>query len=74
MIAEAYTRTEALLKEKREGLERVAKRLLKQEILHADDLIELLGKRPWAQKSTYEELTGDASPQPSTAAAPSPMV
>jgi AFG3 family protein len=34
----------------------VAERLLKQEILNRDDMIELLGKRPFPEKSTYEEF------------------
>jgi len=64
-ISEAYTRTENLLKEKRELLERVAKRLLRQEILNAEDLEDILGKRPWEKRTTYDELTGagDKPPQ-----------
>ena len=34
----------------------VAKRLLEKEILARDDMIELLGKRPFKEKSTYEEF------------------
>lgn len=34
----------------------VAERLLKQEILGRDDMIELLGARPFPEKSTYEEF------------------
>ena len=34
----------------------MAKRLLEQEILSRDDMIELLGPRPFAEKSTYEEF------------------
>lgn len=34
----------------------VAELLLKQEILSRDDMIELLGKRPFPEKSTYEEF------------------
>lgn len=34
----------------------VAERLLKQEILSRDDMIELLGKRPFKEKSTYEDF------------------
>lgn len=29
---------------------------MKQEILSRDDMIELLGKRPFPEKSTYEEF------------------
>lgn len=34
----------------------VAERLLKQEVLSRDDMIELLGKRPFPEKSTYEQF------------------
>ena len=34
----------------------MAQRLLKHEILKRDDMIELLGKRPFPEKSTYEEF------------------
>merc|ERR1712048_874022 len=52
----AYERTKSLLSEKREIVEKVALRLLDQEILSRDDMIELLGPRPFAEKSTYEEF------------------
>ena len=34
----------------------MAKRLLEKEILARDDMIELLGKRPFKEKSSYEEF------------------
>jgi hypothetical protein len=34
----------------------VALRLLEKEKLDKDDMVELLGKRPFAEKSTYEEF------------------
>lgn len=34
----------------------MALRLLEKEVLDKDDMIELLGKRPFAEKSTYEEI------------------
>lgn len=34
----------------------VAERLLEKEVLQRDDMIELLGKRPFPEKSTYEEF------------------
>jgi len=37
-------------------LSQVAERLLQQEILSRADMIELLGKRPFPEKSTYEEF------------------
>ena len=34
----------------------MAERLLKQEILSREDMIELLGPRPFPEKSTYEQF------------------
>lgn len=34
----------------------VALRLLEKEVLDKNDMVELLGKRPFAEKSTYEEF------------------
>lgn len=56
IVAEAHVRTTQLLQEKKELIEMVALRLLEQEILSRDDMIELLGPRPFAEKSTYEEF------------------
>ncbi|PVD21354.1 hypothetical protein C0Q70_19527 [Pomacea canaliculata] len=53
IVKEAYDRTIALLTHHKED---VAKRLLEKEKLDKDDMIELLGKRPFAEKSTYEEF------------------
>ena len=35
---------------------KVAERLLKKEILDREDMIELLGKRPFVEKHTYEQF------------------
>lgn len=34
----------------------VALRLLEKEVLDKSDMVELLGKRPFAEKSTYEDF------------------
>ena len=34
----------------------MAQRLLKNEKLDKDDMVELLGPRPFAEKTTYEEF------------------
>lgn len=37
-------------------MSQVAKRLLEREILEKSDMVELLGPRPFRDKSTYEEF------------------
>lgn len=56
LIDGAHKRTTELLLQHRDDVEKVAERLLKNEILSRDDMIELLGKRPFPEKSTYEEF------------------
>uniref|UniRef100_A0A8P4GMP0 AAA+ ATPase domain-containing protein n=1 Tax=Dicentrarchus labrax TaxID=13489 RepID=A0A8P4GMP0_DICLA len=56
LISEAYQRTYQLLSEKKAEVEKVALRLLEKEVLDKNDMVELLGKRPFAEKSTYEEF------------------
>lgn len=56
LIDNAYRRTVSLIKEKRSEVELIAERLLDKEILQREDMIELLGKRPFPEKSTYEEF------------------
>lgn len=34
----------------------MGKRLLEKEVLHKADMVELLGPRPFEEKSTYEEF------------------
>ncbi|KAM7379906.1 hypothetical protein PAMP_005414 [Pampus punctatissimus] len=56
LISEAYQRTHRLLSDKKAEVEKVALRLLEKEVLDKTDMVELLGKRPFAEKSTYEEF------------------
>ncbi|XP_075228639.1 AFG3 like matrix AAA peptidase subunit 2 [Lycorma delicatula] len=52
----AHKHTISLLQQHKEDVIKVAERLLKKEILSRDDMIELLGPRPFPEKSTYEEF------------------
>ncbi|XP_068141857.1 mitochondrial inner membrane m-AAA protease component AFG3L2 isoform X1 [Drosophila tropicalis] len=52
----AHEATTTLLSEHKEDVRRVAERLLQNEVLSRDDMIELLGPRPFKEKSTYEEF------------------
>lgn len=56
LIGTASQRTTTLLKEKRLEVEKVAEWLLEKEILNKADMVDLLGPRPFAEKSTYEEF------------------
>jgi len=56
IINNAYQRTKDLLKKHKDAVEKVALRLLEKEKLDKDDMVALLGKRPFAEKSTYEEF------------------
>ncbi|CAL8368316.1 unnamed protein product [Boreogadus saida] len=56
LINDAYLRTQALLVEKKSDVEKVALRLLEKEVLNKEDMVELLGPRPFAEKSTYEDF------------------
>lgn len=65
LISGVYERTMQLLVEKREGLEKLAQKLLEKEILFQADLEEILGKRPFDNRTTYDEFvngTGDQKP------------
>ncbi|XP_078066835.1 mitochondrial inner membrane m-AAA protease component AFG3L2-like [Mustelus asterias] len=56
LIGAANQRTLVLLREKRSEVEKVAERLLEKEVLDKSDMIDLLGPRPFSEKSTYEEF------------------
>jgi len=56
LIKSALDRTRILLTKHKEDVAKVAERLLKNEVLSRDDMIELLGPRPFKEKSTYEEF------------------
>merc|ERR1719268_693466 len=56
LISGAMQRTLDLLTKHKEDVEKVALRLLEKEVLNREDMIDLLGPRPFAEKSTYEEF------------------
>ncbi|VDK36931.1 unnamed protein product [Taenia asiatica] len=58
LVARAYDRTLKLVEEHKSHIEALALRLLEKEQLQKEDLVEILGPRPFQEKSTYEELVG----------------
>ena len=65
-ITQVYERTKQLLIDKREGLIKLADKLLEKEILFQSDLEEILGKRPFDNRTTYDEFVNgpDANQEP----------
>ena len=56
MIAEQYERAKRLLMEKREGHNALADLLVEREVVYAEDVERIFGKRPWVSR-TEELLT-----------------
>lgn len=55
IVLDAYEHTRKLLTEKKDDIEKVAKLLLKKEVLTRDDMEQLLGKRPFKEYTVYDE-------------------
>jgi len=56
IIDNAFNRTFKLLTDNKSNIEKIALRLLEREVLNREDMIELLGPRPFKEKTTYEEF------------------
>lgn len=56
LVDEAYVRTIAMLTDKRELLNSLAEALLKREVLYQNDLVEIIGKRPFEALTAYQEF------------------
>ncbi|KAJ2802588.1 AAA ATPase afg3 [Coemansia guatemalensis] len=74
MISDAYAATLELLTAKRAEVEKVAQLLLKKEVLGREDMLQLLGQRPFKDKVQYEEFILDkpssSSPPPKSDSKP----
>ena len=56
MISSQYERAKEILKEHKEGHARLAQLLIEREVIFAEDVEKIFGKRPWTSRS--EELFG----------------
>ncbi|XP_012690059.1 AFG3-like protein 1 [Clupea harengus] len=56
LIDKAFVATQQLITAKQDLVELVGKRLLENEVLDKGDMLELLGPRPFEEKSSYEEF------------------
>ncbi len=59
MISEQYARAKQLLKEHGEGHNRLAQLLIEREVIFAEDVERIFGKRPWTSRS--EEIMAETS-------------
>jgi len=59
IIDDAYKQTIALLSERQQELEVIAKELLEKEVLFQSDLETLIGKRPFKHQTNYEAFTSN---------------
>ena len=71
IVDEAYHQCKDLLTEKKKEVGLVAEELLKNEVLSRDDMVRLLGKRPFESKGEFEKYFGggdqkSAPPPPPT--------
>ena len=56
IVDEAYQRTLDLLRERKDEVESVAKLLLEKETITHDDVLELVGERPFKGDGSYDEF------------------
>lgn len=57
LVDDQYIRALALVTEKRDLVEKMADRLMEKETILREDVIEILGERPFADNMTYEAQT-----------------
>lgn len=85
IVEESYQKCKDLLTEKKKEVGLVAEELLKKEVLTRDDMVRLLGKRPFGEEEDFEKYFGggkeestppfpqeDAGTPPQDPPAPSP--
>ena len=57
MINEQYERAKQILREHREGHQALAEMLIRSEVIFAEDVEKIFGKRPWVSRS--QEILND---------------
>ena len=68
MIAEQYDRAKAILTEHKEGHNQLAQLLIEREVIFAEDVEKIFGKRQWVSRSQeiLEETNSKAENSPAT--------
>lgn len=62
MINEQYERAKKILSDNKEGHNRLAQQLIDKEVIFAEDVEHIFGKRPWASRSE-EIISADKAPK-----------
>ena len=75
LVDRAYNRALDLLNKHRDDAEKVAVALLEKEVLNRNDIVRLIGKRPFVEKNAYEDIMEEKEPPtaPAPAAAQTPV-
>lgn len=60
LIRDSMSRVTALLTEKKSLVSQLAELLLEKEVLEREDMLDLLGPRPWAEKTSYDDFVSGA--------------
>lgn len=74
IVDEAYKQCRDLLTEKKKEVGIIAEELLRKEMLDRDDMIRLLGKRPFDDRSEFLKYFGEKSAPPPPPTEPQPNV
>jgi len=61
MVETSYKRAIKILTDNKEGLEKLAEKLLDKEVIFSDDLEEVFGKRPWSESVFISDKDGEQS-------------
>lgn len=72
IVDEAYNQCRDLLQEKSKEVEMVAEELLKKEVLSRDDMVRLLGQRPWEDHGDFSKYFGGRGDREGPIGVPSP--
>jgi len=71
IVDEAYKQCKTLLTEKKKEVGLVAEELLSKEVLSRDDLVRILGPRPWEERGEFSKYFG-GGPMPGGPTKPAP--
>ena len=72
MINDQYARAKALLEEHADGHNKLAEMLIEKEVIFADDVEKIFGKRPWVSRSEEIMATEDSSKEAEQTAVEAP--